>query len=154
MKLTHKKISDKYKDDNVMSFNWRELCELDYDDILESLGVSIIVGSYQMYHGFNLINMWLVKAPDGEIGHVNFNFGTCSTCDMLMGCNTLTDLDNLQSTMHSSIQWIGYDAAIVKDWIVSRNWTIEKVWHGGSVDHWIKYVIDHINTEGLYNDKQ
>jgi hypothetical protein len=46
----------------------------------------------------------------GKLGHLQFGWGSCSGCDALQACNTIEDLEELQTTIFKSVKWFNTKA--------------------------------------------
>ena len=74
-----------------------------YTDILESFEYQILCKEDDDdYQGDSLV---LFKKDMSNYGYLCFGWGSCSGCDSLQACESLTELNELQKELYGSIQW-------------------------------------------------
>lgn len=73
----------------------------DYSPIIESFGRVLIRVDDDDYSGdtFALLN------KDGDIGFLQFGWGSCSGCDALQDCNSYKELGELIERLENGIKW-------------------------------------------------
>lgn len=73
----------------------------DYSPIIESFGQVLVQVDEDDYSGdtFALLN------KDGDIGFLQFGWGSCSGCDALQRCESYKELGELIENLESGIKW-------------------------------------------------
>lgn len=114
-----KPISEVYPDQNDF------FSVYSYQPMLDSFGYEIVLQVDDSdYQGDSRV---LFRRGD-SVGYLNFGWGSCSGCDALQACGTLSEVDELRTQLHDSIRWFDSisDAAI---WFNTHDWEGEYGWH-------------------------
>ena len=83
-----------------------------YTPICEMFGTIIRKDDIGEYQGDTQI-LYLDK-DTGKYGYLMFGWGSCSMCDMLQGCRSYDEIDELIESLRSSIRWFDDDADALK----------------------------------------
>jgi hypothetical protein len=89
-----------------------------YSPVVEHFGKVVVRRDDKDYQGDSYV---LYHNDDGRVGFLRFGWGSCSGCDRLQGCNTITELDDLISGLADEIKW--WDSlAEALSWFESHDW--------------------------------
>ncbi len=98
-----------------------------YSEIISKIGTVLVESWDDDYQG----DTFALIEKDGRYGYLCFGWGSCSGCDALAACTTLSDLQDLCNGLESSVQWFDSKDEIRK-WIEERDWEGQFEWHTGA----------------------
>lgn len=78
----------------------------DYEDIIKCFGEPLIYVEQDDYQG----DTWAIVKRGSKCariyGYLQFGWGSCSGCDVLQGCSSLAELQELVNDLEASINWM------------------------------------------------
>lgn len=81
-----------------------------YDALLATFEHDVLIKVDQNdYQG----DSWVLFQDGGRIGYLVFGWGSCSGCDALEACESVTELAELQTRLYDSIHWEESAAAML-----------------------------------------
>jgi hypothetical protein len=90
--------------DNEKKEEWQsEFDEYDYVPMLKEIGNIVLQVDEDDYQG----DSWVLYDNDEKIGYLNFGWGSCSGCDALQACTTISEAQSLFDDLMSSVKWFG-----------------------------------------------
>lgn len=92
----------------------------DYQPMLDEFGNIILQKDEQNYQG----DSFLIYEKDGKYGYLTFGWGSCSGCDALQGCNSISEVQELMDILYSSIEWFDSLDAL-KEYFEETDWTLQ-----------------------------
>lgn len=92
----------------------------DYQPMLNEFGNIILQKDEQNYQG----DSFLIFEKDGKYGYLTFGWGSCSGCDALQGCNSISEVQELMDRLYSSIEWFDSLDAL-KEYFKETDWTLQ-----------------------------
>lgn len=92
----------------------------DYQPMLNEFGSIILQKDEQNYQG----DSFLIYEKDGKYGYLTFGWGSCSGCDALQGCNSISEVQELMDRLYSSIEWFDSLDAL-KEYFEETDWTLQ-----------------------------
>jgi hypothetical protein len=76
-------------------------CEqYEYGPMLDAIGTVVVRDDDNDYQGNSRV---LLRMPDGRWGLLDFDWGSCSGCDPLQGCDTYADIDELLESLRNGV---------------------------------------------------
>lgn len=92
----------------------------DYQPMLNEFGNIILQKDEQDYQG----DSFLIYEKDDKYGYLTFGWGSCSGCDALQGCNSISEVQELMDRLYSSIEW--FDSLdVLKEYFEETDWTLQ-----------------------------
>ena len=100
------------------NYTWKDG---DYNPLIESIGVKILIDESGYGHSGGDSLLLLQRYSDNKYGYLCFGFGSCSNCDALKGCDTFKELEELRDQLNDSIKWFDTKEEVlkyldIKDW--------------------------------------
>jgi hypothetical protein len=92
----------------------------DYQPMLNEFGNIILQKDEQDYQG----DSFLIYEKDDKYGYLTFGWGSCSGCDALQGCNSISEVQELMDRLYSSIEWFDSLDAL-KEYFEETDWTLQ-----------------------------
>jgi hypothetical protein len=92
----------------------------DYQPMLNEFGNIILQKDEQNYQG----DSFLIYEKDDKYGYLTFGWGSCSGCDALQGCNSISEVQELMDRLYSSIEWFDSLDAL-KEYFEETDWTLQ-----------------------------
>lgn len=92
----------------------------DYQPMLNEFGDILLQKDEQNYQG----DSFLIYEKDGKYGYLTFGWGSCSGCDALQGCNSISEVQELMDRLYSSIEWFDSLDAL-KEYFKETDWTLQ-----------------------------
>lgn len=112
-----KKANEIYKEDE--GWFW-----CDYQPMLNEFGKILLQEDESGYQG----DSFLVYEKDGKFGYLTFGWGSCSGCDALQACQSITEIQELMDSLYNSIKW--FDTLTeLKDYFADKDWSLCYEWH-------------------------
>ena len=105
----------------------------DYKPMIEEFGrVAFMIsdGGYQgdswvLYDDYNYI--FSERTGKYRVGYLEFGWGSCSGCDALQACETISEVQELLDELKTQIKWFdGYDEAL--EWFENHDWEGDWSW--------------------------
>lgn len=97
----------------------------DYTPMLEEFGTIILREDDEGYQG----DSFLIYHNDNKYGYLSFGWGSCSGCDALQGCRTISEVQELMDSLYDDIVW--YDSIKeLQDHFGNTDWDLK--WEGHS----------------------
>lgn len=94
-----------------------------YSEIVAKFGEVLHEVQVNDYQGDTLV---LLQKGD-EFGVLKFGWGSCSGCDALQACYSISDLQDLVDRLESSIDWRTKDATV--KYLKEHDWEGDYSWH-------------------------
>lgn len=91
-----------------------------YNDLIEDFGSVVLSETFGSYQG----DMFYVFEKDGQYGFLEVGYGSCSGCDALEACQSISDLYDLQASLRSSIRWFDTYSEL-KDYAMSDDRSLQ-----------------------------
>lgn len=92
----------------------------DYQPMLNEFGNILLQKDEQNYQG----DSFLIYEKDDKYGYLTFGWGSCSGCDALQGCNSISEVQELMDRLYSSIEW--FDSLdTLKEYFEETDWTLQ-----------------------------
>ena len=110
----------------------------DYGPMLESLGWEVVLKVDD--NGYQGDSRILFRDGD-RYGLLVFGWGSCSGCDSLQGCSTLSEVDELRTDLRDQTIWKDSKAemfAFVRD----RDWEAQYSWHADETKEFVKKAME------------
>lgn len=119
---------------------YKYFCVSDYQPILEEFGPIVVQVDDDDYQGDTYI---LYRYDNGELGYLNFGWGSCSGCDALQGCENIDEVQELMNGLKNSILMFG-DLYSAKKYFEQHDW--EGDYNGLSDGHkeFIEKVLEYL----------
>jgi len=99
-----------------------------YESMVEAFGQRVLVatddGDYQG-DSYRLIADG--DEPHQRYGILIFGWGSCSGCDALQACGSVSELQELADSLQDSIKWFSHKEAL-REYMENHDW--EGDWHG------------------------
>lgn len=95
-----------------------------YDEIVAAFGHEVLLTVE--YHDYQGDTRYLLKSGD-RYGHLNVGWGSCSGCDALQACDSVTDLQALANSIEGDIKWFESAGEALK-WFESHDWEGDYSW--------------------------
>lgn len=92
----------------------------DYQPMLNEFGNILLQKDEQNYQG----DSFLIYEKDDKYGYLTFGWGSCSGCDALQGCNSISEVQELMDRLYSSIEWFDSLDAL-KEYFEETDWTLQ-----------------------------
>lgn len=92
----------------------------DYQPMLNEFGNIILQKDEQNYQG----DSFLIYEKDDKYGYLTFGWGSCSGCDALQGCNSISEVQELMDRLYSSIEWFDSLDAL-KEYFKETDWPLK-----------------------------
>lgn len=92
----------------------------DYQPMLNEFGNIILQKDEQNYQG----DSFLIYEKDDKYGYLTFGWGSCSGCDALQGCNSISEVQELMDRLYSSIEWFDSLDAL-KEYFEETDWPLK-----------------------------
>lgn len=92
----------------------------DYQPMLNEFGNILLQKDEQDYQG----DSFLIYEKDDKYGYLTFGWGSCSGCDALQGCNSISEVQELMDRLYSSIEWFDSLDAL-KEYFEETDWTLQ-----------------------------
>ena len=73
----------------------------DYQPIINHIGKVLVQEDDEDYQG----DTFVLLEKDSKYGFLNIGWGSCSGCDALQGCETLTELESLIESIIDEVKW-------------------------------------------------
>lgn len=90
--------------------DWYDLVKSFSDEIIMSYSIGDYSGDYY----------YIIKLKS-HYGFVSVAYGSCSGCDVLQGCSSLSELKSLQFSIWKDIKWFK-NLLDLKDWALEYDW--------------------------------
>jgi hypothetical protein len=111
-----------------------------YQPIINEIGNVLVQVDDQDYQGDSRV----LYEKDGKFGYLIFGWGSCSGCDALQGCSTVSDIQELIDKLSRSVVW--YDSlAELKQYFNEKDWELEYCWHADETKEFITNVLNYNN---------
>lgn len=111
-----KKAKEIYE--NNRSSHW-----YDYQPMLDEFGEILIQVDEKGYQG----DSFLIYKDDNKYGFLTFGWGSCSGCDALQACTTISEVQELMDRLYNCIKWFD-SLQELKDYI-SDDSIVELQWY-------------------------
>lgn len=108
-----------------------------YREITDKFGEALITVEDMDYQGDTRI---LLKGHDGKFGYLLFGWGSCSGCDALQACTTLSDVEELAQILYSQIKWFESKNA-VRFFFLTHDWEGDFTFNRAEQKQFISRVI-------------
>lgn len=92
----------------------------DYQPMLNEFGNILLQKDEQDYQG----DSFLIYEKDDKYGYLTFGWGSCSGCDALQGCNSISEVQELMDRLYSSIEWFDSLDAL-KEYFEETDWPLK-----------------------------
>ena len=92
----------------------------DYQPMLNEFGNILLQKDERDYQG----DSFLIYEKDDKYGYLTFGWGSCSGCDALQGCNSISEVQELVDRLYSSIEWFDSLDAL-KEYFEETDWTLQ-----------------------------
>jgi hypothetical protein len=92
----------------------------DYQPMLNEFGNILLQKDERDYQG----DSFLIYEKDDKYGYLTFGWGSCSGCDALQGCNSISEVQELMDRLYSSIEWFDSLDAL-KEYFEETDWTLQ-----------------------------
>lgn len=95
-----------------------------YTPMLEEFGEIIIRVDVNDYQG----DSYLIYKDGNRYGYLCFGWGSCSGCDALQGCSSITEVQLLMNELYNSIKWFD-SKVLLKEYFNTKDWSLEWCWY-------------------------
>lgn len=114
----------------------------DYGPLIEGFGYEVAVRvDDEDYQGDTRI----LYRDGGKYGVLIFGWGSCSGCDALQACSSLSEVEELQQELHTAIKW--YDtAADALLYFNTHDWEGDYCWHQEETRKFIEEAKEHLRA--------
>ena len=110
-----------------------------YADLVEDFGTVVLSESFGTYQG----DMFYIFKKDGRYGFLTIGYGSCSGCDALEACQSISDLYDLQASLRNDIVWFS-TLEKLKFYVLSENTELQ--WYAHE-DGWNDFALKVKNYE-------
>lgn len=114
----------------------------DYNPIISNIADVAIQVDDNDYQGDTRVLFW----DHGEIGYLQFGWGSCSGCDALQACGSYKDIQDLMDDLVNQVQWFANPNNAL-EYFKERDWEGDYSWHADEQRQFIEKSISFI--EGL-----
>lgn len=114
----------------------------DYQPMIEEIGSVVVQVDDNDYQGDSR-----VLYQNGEkIGYLNFGWGSCSGCDVLQGCSSIEEVQELFDQLVKDVKWFDSKEAALK-YFTNKDWELEYTWHAEEQRDFLKRVTEFLSRE-------
>ena len=113
----------------------------DYYPLLKSFGYEIILKvDDDDYQGDSRV----LYKNNNCIGFLIFGWGSCSGCDALQACNSMSEVEELRLSLLHCIKWfISPEKAL--EYFLDKDWETEYYWHATETKEFVAKAIELLN---------
>lgn len=106
-----------------------------YTPMLKEFGEIIIRVDEDGYQG----DSYLIYKDGDRYGYLSFGWGSCSGCDALQGCCSISEVQELMDKLYNDIKWFD-SKVLLKEYFNTRDWTLEWSWYCSEFRDFLKKV--------------
>lgn len=107
----------------------------DYQPMIDELGEIIYQVDDHDYQGDTRV--FLKK--NNQYGYLIFGWGSCSGCDALQACDTISEVQDLFDGMKNDVKWFN-SLKELQEYFKSKDWELEYSWHAEETKRFIDFV--------------
>ena len=116
--------------------------KLSYQPLLDSFGNIIIQVDDDGYSGDSR-----VLYRDGDrFGYLQFGWGSCPGCDLLQGCSSYDEIDELIEELKYRIMWFS-SASECLEFFKTHDWKGDYSWGNKKQQEFVNMVINYLERE-------
>ena len=108
-----------------------------YQPIIDDLGSILLQVDDEDYQGDSRV---LIQ-KDEKYGILIFGWGSCSGCDALQACESVSELDELIEQIQSSVKWFDNSAECLH-YFQNHDWQGDYSWHREETKKFINEAVD------------
>lgn len=113
----------------------------DYSPLLESFEYEILLKvDDEDYQG----DSRLIFRNGDQYGLLIFGWGSCSGCDMLQGCGSIEEMEELRATLHNDIKWDSLEGLL--NYINTKDWELDFCWHADETKKFLTQAKELLNS--------
>lgn len=116
----------------IEAFGQRTICSVDVDD----------------YQGDSFRLIADGDEPGQKYGLLVFGWGSCSGCDALQACASVTELQELMDHLQGQIQWFE-DKESLRKYMTEHDWEGDWHWHRTDAHLFRAKVMDFLNSDSV-----
>lgn len=113
-----------------------------YQPIIENLGHIAVQVDDDDYQGDTRI----LYHNGGNIGYLNFGWGSCSGCDALQSCDSYEEIQELMDSLCSDVKWFGSKLDAL-EYFENKDWELEYSWHANEQKRFIEEVKQYLRNK-------
>lgn len=107
-------------------FNPTNYDYMGYDALIDFIGEQVVWVTLSSYQGDHLY--LLKERTTGQFGYLCQSYGSCSHCDILQGCVTFEDYEDLLEDMLDETIWFDSPQEAYT-WFTERDWEGTHLWY-------------------------
>lgn len=111
----------------------------DYQPMIDAFGKVAVQVDDEDYQGDTRV----LYDNDGEIGFLDFGWGSCRGCDALQACCTFVDVQELCDGLQDSIKWFANKEEALL-WAKEKDWATEYYWHEEKGRDFVRKMIEYL----------
>jgi len=108
-----------------------------YQPMLEEFGNILIQVDQADYQG----DSWLLYKNDGKYGYLCFGWGSCSGCDALQACSSMSQVQELMDDLYNSIAWFESKEDAL-NYFTSHDFEADYSWYYDDFKNFLSEVIN------------
>lgn len=109
----------------------------DYTPMLEEFGDILLREDDEGWQG----DSFLIYHNDNKYGYLSFGWGSCSGCDALQSCKTISEVQELMDSLYNEIEW--YESIKeLKESFDDTDWELKWEGHSSAFQRLAKKVME------------
>lgn len=109
-----------------------------YQPMIDEIGNILIQVDDSDYQGDTRI----MYEKEGKYGFLIFGWGSCSGCDMLQGCNSIEEVQDVFDGLVHDTKWFD-NLEELKKYFREKDWELDYAWHADETKEFIQKVADY-----------
>ena len=115
-----------------------DIYDSDYNSLVRSMGFDVaLMIDEDDYSG----DSWVLFREGARVGYLSFGWGSCSGCDALQGCCSISEIEELRQDLHDSIEWFDSNREAA-DFMRNHDWKGDYTWRSTEHKEFVAQAIE------------